>query len=182
MMLPSGMPRAATTLADPCTGARRRDFLLGLRHGQLAGAQVPSWCSRHGWTLVAPNELARLASLQLAATRHLEGTGRMPALSGDHAHDVGLLHDQEVLAVDAHFGARPLAEQHPIAGFDVELDDLAAVVPGSRTDGDDFALLRLLLGGVRNDDAAFGLLLRVDAADHDTVVQRTEFHNVPSWL
>src|SRR5215218_4718262 len=44
------MTRAATTLADPCTGAPRRDFLLGLRHGQLAGAQVPSWCSRHGWT------------------------------------------------------------------------------------------------------------------------------------
>src|SRR5215211_527197 len=25
----------------------------------------------------------------------------------DHAHDVGLLHDQEVLAVELHFGARP---------------------------------------------------------------------------
>src|SRR5215212_7253466 len=69
------MTRAATTLADPCTGAPRRDFLLGLRHGQLVGAHVPSWCSRHGWTLVAPNELARLASLQLVAARHLEGTG-----------------------------------------------------------------------------------------------------------
>src|SRR3954449_12577961 len=42
------MPRAATTLADPCTGAPRRDFLLGMRRGQLAGAHVPSWCSRHG--------------------------------------------------------------------------------------------------------------------------------------
>src|SRR5215210_4952051 len=42
------MIRAATTLADPCTGAPRRDFLLGLRRGQLAGAHVPSWCSRHG--------------------------------------------------------------------------------------------------------------------------------------
>src|SRR3954465_2608558 len=69
------MTRAATTLAGPCTGAQRRDFLLGLRHGQLVRAQVPSWCSWHGWTLVAPNELARLASLQLVATRHLEGTG-----------------------------------------------------------------------------------------------------------
>src|SRR4051794_40748807 len=65
------MTRAATTLADPCTGAPRRDFLLGLRHGQLVGAHVPSWCSRHGWTLVAPDELARLASLQLVATRRL---------------------------------------------------------------------------------------------------------------
>src|SRR3954464_5156365 len=39
--------------------------------------------SHHGaqgtvWTLVAPNELARLASLQLVATRHLEGTGWTP--------------------------------------------------------------------------------------------------------
>src|SRR3954464_139954 len=42
------MSRAATTRADPCTGARGRDFLLGLRHSQLAGAQVPSWCSWHG--------------------------------------------------------------------------------------------------------------------------------------
>src|SRR3954469_7184268 len=65
------MTRAATTLADPYTGAPRRDFLLGLRHGQLVGAHVPSWCSRHGWMLVAPDELARLASLQLVATRRL---------------------------------------------------------------------------------------------------------------
>src|ERR671911_904452 len=42
------MPRATTTLADPCTGARRRDFLLGLRHGQPVRAHVPSWCSGHG--------------------------------------------------------------------------------------------------------------------------------------
>src|SRR3954470_18686944 len=35
-------------LADPCTGARWRDFLLGIRHGQPIGAHVPSWCSRHG--------------------------------------------------------------------------------------------------------------------------------------
>src|SRR3954470_13632297 len=65
------MIRAATTFAGPCTGAPRRDFLLGLRRGQLVRAHVPSWCSRHGWTLVAPDELARLASLQLVATRRL---------------------------------------------------------------------------------------------------------------
>src|SRR4051794_19070860 len=65
------MIRAATTFAGPCTGAPRRDFLLGMRRGQPVGAHVPSWCSRHGWTLVAPDELARLASLQLVATRRL---------------------------------------------------------------------------------------------------------------
>src|SRR4051794_39073345 len=42
------MTRAATTLAGPCTGAPRRDFLLGLHRGQLAGAHVPLWCSGHG--------------------------------------------------------------------------------------------------------------------------------------
>src|SRR5215208_6688668 len=94
----------------------------------------------------------------------------------DNAHDVGLLHDQEVLAVDAHLGARPFAEQNAIAGLDVQGDDLAALVASTRTGGDDFALLRLLLGGIRNDDAAFRLLLRFDTADDDAVVQRTELH------
>ena len=43
-------------------------------------------------------------------------------------------------------------------------------------DGDDLALLRLLLDGVGNDDAALCLLLAFNATDDDAVVQRTEFH------
>src|SRR3954466_5327280 len=73
------MIRAATTLADPCTGAQRRDFLLGLRRGQLVRAHVPSWCSRHGWTLVAPDRLARLVSLRPGPTRRPEGYRRTKA-------------------------------------------------------------------------------------------------------
>src|SRR3954471_4283299 len=68
------MPRAATTLADPCTGAQRRDFLLGLHRGIVAnssGHKSPHGAQGTGWVLVAPNELARLASLQLMATRRL---------------------------------------------------------------------------------------------------------------
>src|SRR3954452_7288618 len=42
------------------------------------------------------------------------------------------------------------------------------------------AFLRLLFRGIRDDDAALGLLLRVEAADHDTVMQRTKFHGLPS--
>src|SRR4051812_36278861 len=70
------MIRAATTLADPCTGAQRRDFLLGMRRGQLAGAHVPSWCSRHGVDAGCsqragpPGELTTCAYQTLA-----EGTG-----------------------------------------------------------------------------------------------------------
>src|SRR4051812_49583377 len=82
------MIRAATTFAGPCTGAPRRDFLLGLRHGQLVGAHVPSWCSRHGWTLVAPDELARLASLQLSR----------PDASGGYRADAVALERRDGLA------------------------------------------------------------------------------------
>src|SRR3954454_24926762 len=73
------MIRAATTLANPCTGAQRRDFLLGLRRGQLAGAHVPSWCSRHGVDAGCsqragpPGELTTCAYQTLA-----EGTGWTP--------------------------------------------------------------------------------------------------------
>ena len=98
------------------------------------------------------------------------------AVTLEDAHDVGFLHDQEVLAVDLDLGAGPLAEQDAVAGLDVERDELAALVAGAGADGDDFAFLRLFLGGVGDDDAALGLLLAFDAADDDAVVQGTEFH------
>src|SRR4029077_17470939 len=81
------------------------------------------------------------------------------ARSGDHAHDVGLLHDQEFLAVELDLGARPFAEQHAIAGFQVHRNKLAVFVTAAGAHGDDFALLRLLFVGVRNDDAALATTL-----------------------
>src|SRR5271155_4068904 len=81
----------------------------------------------------------------------------------DHAHDVGLLHDQKVLAVDLDLGAGPFAEQHPVARFEFEWDQLADLVTGTRPLGDDLALLRFFLGCVGNDDAAFRLVLALDA-------------------
>ena len=80
----------------------------------------------------------------------------------DHAQDVAFLHDQEVLTVDLDLGARPLAEQDLVALLDVEGLDLAAVIAGAGTDGDDFAFLRLFLGGVGNDDPALGLFFFFD--------------------
>src|SRR5271154_2842702 len=89
--------------------------------------------------------------------------------SGDHAHDVGLFHDQKFIAVELDLGARPLAEQHTIAGLEVHRDELAILVAAAGSDGDDLALLRLLLGGVGNDDAALGLFLGFDALDDHAV-------------
>jgi hypothetical protein len=46
------------------------------------------------------------------------------AASGDDAHDVGLLHDQEILAVEHDLGARPLAEQHLVEGFSLAVSGM----------------------------------------------------------
>ena len=84
----------------------------------------------------------------------------------------------EILAVDLDLGAAPLAEQHAVAGLDVEGDDLAGFVAGAGADGDDLALHRLFLGGVGNDDAAGGLGVFLHAANDDAVMKRTELHGI----
>src|SRR5215472_8107009 len=94
----------------------------------------------------------------------------------ENAHDVGLLHDEEILAIDLHFGARPLAEQDEVAGLHFRLYALAVLVERAGADRDHFALLGLFLRGVGNDDAARGLLVFLDAADDHAVAKRTEFH------
>src|SRR5215210_133881 len=54
----------------------------------------------------------------------------------EHAHDVGLLHDEELLVVELDLGARPLAEQDAVAGLNVERPQLALVVQRAGADRD----------------------------------------------
>src|SRR5262250_1243575 len=96
----------------------------------------------------------------------------------DDAHDVALLHDQELFAVDLDLGARPFAKQHPVTDLDVDRDQLAGLVAAAGANRDHFALGGLFLGGVGNDDAAGGLLFGIDALDDNTVVKRTKLHDV----
>src|ERR1051326_5304227 len=98
----------------------------------------------------------------------------------EDSHDVAFLHDQVLDAVELDLGAGPLAEQDAVAGLDVEWNELAALIPGARANGDDLAFHRLFLGRVRNDDTALGLLFLRDALDHDAIVKRTELHAVAS--
>src|SRR5277367_796413 len=98
----------------------------------------------------------------------------------EDAHDVGLLHDQEILTFDLHFGAGPFAEQHEIACLHFGNDPFAVLVERAGTYGDDFAFLRLLLDGIGNDDATRGLLIFLKAADDHAVAKRTEFHGAVS--
>src|SRR3954451_18567050 len=127
----------------------------------------------------SPPKRTSLAAMWLLLVCLHERTGLdglLRALALDDAHDVGLLHDQEFLAIELHLGAGPLAEQHAVAGLYVERLDLPLFVARTRADRDHLALHRLLLGGVRDDDPARGLLFGSDAPHHDAVVQRTEFH------
>src|SRR5215475_13842884 len=94
----------------------------------------------------------------------------------DHPHDVALLHDEQLLPIDLHLGARPLAKQHLVASLDVEGDDLAGLVTRARAGCDDLALLGLLGSRVGNDDAARALGLLFDAAHDHAIMQRTELH------
>src|SRR3984893_13834662 len=94
----------------------------------------------------------------------------------DKAHDVGLFHDHQVLAVDLDLGARPLPEQHAVAGLDVERVHLPVFAAGTWPDRDDVAFHRLFLGGVGNDDPARRLCLLLHSPDQHAVVQRSEFH------
>src|SRR5580658_3573198 len=112
------------------------------------------------------------AGLDGRASRLLAG-GRRAAcrrVAFDDSHHVALLHDEQLFTVELDFGPRPFAEQDAVAGLEVEGSELAAFVPATRTGGDHFAFLRLFLGGVRDDDAAFGLFLGLDAPDDDTIM------------
>ncbi|CUW38230.1 conserved exported protein of unknown function [Magnetospirillum sp. XM-1] len=95
---------------------------------------------------------------------------------GENAENVGFLHDQQIDTVDLDLGAGPLAEQHAVAGLDVERHQLAVVATGAGTDSHHFTLHGLFLGGVGDDDAAGGLLFGVEALDQHAVMERTELH------
>src|SRR5262249_60545256 len=95
------------------------------------------------------------------------------------SHQVPLLHDYVLDAVDLDFSALPLAEQHSVADLDVDRDELAALVATPWADGNDLPFLGFFLGGIWDDDAAAGLLFSFDPLDDDAIVKWTEFHGLP---
>src|SRR5262249_55794361 len=97
----------------------------------------------------------------------------------DHPHDVALLRDDKILAVNFDLGTRPFSEQHSIADFDIQRMQFAVIAPRTRPSGNDFAFHWLLLGGIGDDDAALRLLLLLDAADQNAILQRSKFHWSP---
>src|SRR4051812_9370116 len=100
--------------------------------------------------------------------------------SGEHGQDLVFAEDQDVLALEPDVRARVLSEQDLVAHLHVQGDLRPVVEDPAVADGEDLALLRLLLGRVGDDDPAPGRLLLLDAADDQTIVQRAYFHGVSS--
>src|SRR5579871_4794850 len=86
--------------------------------------------------------------------------------------NIALAHDLDFLPVDLDVVAGVAAVQNLVALADVERVTLAVVVHLARADREDAATLRLLLGGVRQQDATGGLRFGFERLDHHTVVQR----------
>ena len=108
--------------------------------------------------------------------------GGLAALLLDHAEDFLFAHHQVLVAVDLDFLAGVLAEQDDVARLDVERGDPAVLLDAALADGNDLALLRLFLGGIRDDDAA-DLLFRVfNTLDDHSVVQWSHLHDGPLSL
>src|SRR6202162_270069 len=84
--------------------------------------------------------LAMMCSLKWLGVRRLSGLLLGGGQIGENAHDVALLHDQQLLAVELDLGARPFAEQHAVADLEVDRDQLAGFVAAAWADGGDFAL------------------------------------------
>src|SRR5262249_35104958 len=83
--------------------------------------------------------------------------------------------DQVLLTRVLDLGAAVLAVQHRVADLDVQRDALlAVVVEPTGTHCQDFALLRLLLGGVRDNQPGGRRLLGVERLDDDAVLERLD--------
>ena len=67
-----------------------------------------------------------------------------------HPHNITLFHDKVLDAIDLDLGAQPLAERDAVADPDVDGVSLPVSSRAAGSNGDDLALLRLLLGGVGN--------------------------------
>src|SRR5438067_9871307 len=102
------------------------------------------------------------------------------AVRADDGEDVLLGHDQVLDLFDLELVAGVLRVEHFVADLELHRHLGAVVQDPSGTHGLDDPLLGLLLGGVRKDDPALGLLFALDGLDHHAVAQRSQVHVQPS--
>src|SRR5581483_8146918 len=93
-----------------------------------------------------------------------------------------LAHDQVLFAIDLDVTAGILPEQDPVAGLQVQRNDLAILEALALANRDYFAFLGLLFRGIRNIQAALHRFLLLDTPDDDAVVKRTNIHDLTSVI
>src|SRR5690349_12053828 len=111
----------------------------------------------------------------MSMARNLRGAWKAALLLHD-GEDVFLAHDEQFFAVDLDCLSGILAKQHTVTDLDIQRTYLTAFEDFAVAHSQDFALIRLLSRGFRENDAgrSFGFL--VEALDDDAIVQRTKCH------
>src|SRR2546423_14070308 len=104
-------------------------------------------------------------------SRHCSLLNGIVELLRDDANDVVSAHHQILGTFDLPRLAGVFSEQDAVPDFDVERAHLAVLEDLAFADRDDLALIRLLAGGVGNDDSARRFVFRIEALHYDAVVQ-----------
>src|SRR5215469_9611301 len=143
-------------------------FAIGtfLLRSMLAGLRLPT---SNYWVELLKGEPRSDNGEDLLAVLLLRRLRRAAKLR----EDLLFAQNEQLFAVNLDFTAAVFAEQHPVADVHIQRDALALLALAG-ADGDHFALLRLFLCGVRDDDAPLDGFLLFNALHDHTVVERGE--------
>src|SRR6266851_7349377 len=114
-------------------------------------------------------------AMEWTGPRGLVGLAALARLLDDREH-VLFFHDEVLLVIQLHLGARVLAEEDAVAGLHVQRDLRAVLHHLAVAYRNDFTLLGLLLCAVGNDDAALLGFLLLLPLHEDPVMQWTNLH------
>src|SRR5690348_3779525 len=112
-------------------------------------------------------------------------------LMSEDTQDILFTNQHQLFLVTLHFFGGVLFVQDMLAGLEGGLhkglffDLLLRVLVLDQAPcphGEDFSFHRFLLRGVRNDNTAGALLLRLSGPDQYPIVQRCEFHRAPPFI
>src|SRR5882757_677407 len=121
-------------------------------------------------------EIQRMPPRKSPAGAGISGAG-MSVLLGDDSQHVACRQDQVLLVVVLDLGAAVLAVDHGVALGDVQGNALFAIlVPAAGANCDDGAFLRLLLGGVGDDQTRSGRSLGLIGLNEDLVLEWLDVH------
>src|SRR5437870_3905259 len=120
---------------------------------------------------------AMLTPIVHGRSPHGSGQRRLSGLLLDENPEHVILAEDDVLdPIDLHLGAAVLADEDAVALLDLHGDPLAVLGHATGADGEHLTLLRLLLRGVGDDDAALRRLLFLDATNQNAVGKRLDVH------